>query len=134
MKRAVLALLVACTPAVAYRTDARWTPAQREEIHQAAATWNGLELVRPIRQGDEWQVLAEEPPHGGFNGLCKRSVQTIWIRNPPRGATVYAVALHEFGHALGLGHVQNGVMDPTRVTVVFSAEDMAECRKVGACR
>jgi predicted Zn-dependent protease len=135
MRALVLAAVVACAPPVAYRADARFTPSQREEIRQAAATWNGLvEPGKRITEGDAWTVLAEEPPVGGANGLCRRSTRTIWIRNPPIEATVYAVALHELGHALGLGHVSRGVMDPTRVTVEFSDEDRAECRKAGACK
>lgn len=135
MKRllALLAFLSACAPAVAYRPDPAFSPDEQAQIQRAADEWN--KYVKPayrIHPGDDWQVLKQEPPHS-YNGEAKRSTKTIWIRPVPIGASVYEVALHEFGHALGLGHTETGVMMAFTVSTEFTSEVLAECRRAGAC-
>jgi hypothetical protein len=142
MKRLIigaLALLSACAsghaPGVLYQTEAEFTDDERYEIAQAAEAWNSLPALRPemhIGEGNEWLVVKERPPQG-YNGETSVTQRKIWIDPQHPGASVYAVALHEFGHALGLGHTQTGVMMPFTVSVEFTPEVIAECRRVGAC-
>lgn len=133
MRALLLALVVACTPPVAYRADVAFTDDEQAQVWRAATTWNERTLPeRRITQGTIWRVLKQEPPHS-FNGECSQRARTIWIRPEPRGATVYEVALHEFGHALGLGHTSTGVMMAAEVSTEFTSDVMAECKRAGAC-
>jgi len=139
--RAVAAalFLYACSPPLAFGIDPRFPPAEQAEIRRAAADWNARTLpsVQITTQGGLWYVR-RTPPASGYNGWFSRRDRLIEIHPDPEpdhlGASVYATALHEFGHALGLKHTTVGVMDPARITIVFSAEDMAECRRAGSCR
>lgn len=139
MKRAATCLFgliaVACTPAVAYHPDPSFPDDDVEQIWQAARAWDAI--VKPekrIHNGSDWTVVRAEPPGGfGYNGLCRQSVRTIWIRPEPFGATTYQVAIHEWGHALGLGHTRTGVMMPNTVSAEFTQDVIEECRRARAC-
>lgn len=115
--------------------DAVFTDHQQAEIRRAADDWNKLTVrdvtFAPEGEGD-WLIL---PASVTLNrlGYAQRKRRLIRINPVTPDEQIYAVALHELGHALGLGHVPKGVMDPDRQTIVFSDEDMAECRRVGAC-
>jgi hypothetical protein len=128
--------LMGCTPRVAYHPDPAFPDDEVEAIWQAARAWDAI--VKPERRiysGSEWTVVRAEPPGGfGFNGLCRRSVKTIWIRPEPIGASTKEVAAHEWGHALGLGHTKTGVMMPHTVSMEFTPEVIEDCKRVGACR
>ena len=155
MKRALLVLLLAlaaCIEPVAYTPAREFPDSERAEIWAAARKWD--EIVKParrIRPGTNWLVVREEPPYG-FNGYASSRERKIWIRPVPGGGvSTYEIALHEWGHALGLRHTCTapgakgsvassrpctgdfGVMDPTKPNVEFTDEDVKECREAGAC-
>lgn len=113
--------------------DDVFTAGQQDEIQRAADAWNAF-TVRPVRLTDDgdWLILPALVP-GGWLGYSQPRRRLIRVSPMTPDDQIYAVALHELGHALGLRHVSQGVMDPTRQTVDFSEQDMAECRRVGAC-
>ncbi len=115
--------------------DAVFTDQQQAEIRRAAADWNKFTTrvvtFAPEGEGD-WLILPAKVTLDRL-GYAQRKRRLIRINPVTPDDQVYAVALHEFGHALGLGHVKQGVMDPDRQTIVFSDDDMAECRRAGAC-
>jgi hypothetical protein len=150
MRRAVLLLaleLLACAPdrRTSTATDRitveplwSFTPTQQEEIERAAAEWNARTVPSKrivFERGGDWRVLGHNPCTG-VNGHADPVMQVVHVTpDPGGGATVYAVALHEFGHVLGMWqHTPTGVMHASEVSVEFTAEVMAECRRVGACR
>jgi hypothetical protein len=112
--------------------DSEFTDTEQSEIRRAADDWNAIAIreVRFVQEGD-WLILPASTSIG--LGLAQGKRRLIRINPSTPEDQVYAVALHELGHALGLRHVKQGVMDPHRQTIVFSNEDMAECRRAGAC-
>lgn len=136
MRRIVLAFLVACTPARSFEPPTSFNLSAQIELVEAADDWN----VRTFpdhritwEENGRWRVLSQVP-HGGYNGFCYHDERLIFITpDPPKGVTVYSIALHEFGHALGLKHTARGVMNPTVPTTTFADEDINECRRVEAC-
>jgi predicted Zn-dependent protease len=112
--------------------DVVFTQPQASEITRAAKRWNEFttRTVHIVSDG-EWLVVPATSPKG--LGYAQGARRLIRISPVTPDDQIYAVALHEFGHALGLNHVPKGVMDPDRQTIEFSPEDIAECKRCGAC-
>lgn len=145
-----LALVVAaCTPKpkgpIRFALDHTLTPAEVAEIKWAADKWNNLPTLPShhisIDPRGEWRIDEVDQVPGGWNGMFQPAERLIIFDDNVRGTTLALVALHELGHALGLGHTTNGVMQDGPSMIAqhksppseFSAEDIAECRRAGAC-
>lgn len=132
--------LVACASAsLSFSVDPAFTESEQKEIRRAAETWNAITEDQITFDGADWRIEQREPPLNNGRqpaGACYPRVRLILIHPNLQGTntSAYAVALHEFGHAHGLKHVAGGVMDANEVHTEFTAADMAECRRVGACR
>ncbi len=132
MKLAVLAFLSLASCASLTFHPTGFNESELAEIHKAADAWNNVTLPdKKIRfDGNYWEIVHENPP-SGYAGYTTHRPHRIQIR-PDVG--VYSVALHEFGHALGLQHITSpGVMTPQFTVPNFTKADLAECKRVGAC-
>lgn len=128
--------LIACTSvsmSISFSIDPAFTPSEQEEIKRAAGAWNTIAKDHITFDGASWHIVKRDPGPGRPNGLCQSGQRLVLIRPEPYGATTYAVAIHEFGHVLGLGHVAAGVMNPVNASTQFTDQDLTECRRVGAC-
>lgn len=135
MNKLILCFLLACSSVPVSFQRINFTPDEDKELEAAAARWNFLikQEHRIDFNNGKWKVIKGQTPHNISNGETQSGERTVWIR-PKDGVTVYQIALHEFGHALGLGHVSKGVMNPFAIDVEFSTEDVAECKSKGICK
>jgi hypothetical protein len=128
-----------------------FTDAEIAAIHRANARWNDYGIaqncVEPradeteraiyrLQHGsDQWRKMSKD--FGGeILGAFQGSSGSIWIVGDLEPELFELVALHEFGHARGLAHVDGvGVMSPGVSGVYdFTGLDLEECRRVSACR
>jgi hypothetical protein len=131
---AVIAFIaVGCYP-LHFAVDPQFSANDRAEIQRAANDWNARtnSTHKITFAGDAWHVWRQEPL-SGYNGYTSGSSHEIQISPEHPGATVYAVALHEFGHSIGLGHTVTGLMQAFVVDTTFTQDVLNECYRVGAC-
>jgi hypothetical protein len=118
----------------AVEIDAAFTTDESAVIVASNAEWDAI--AKPWT-GAGWQVVKGTPPHNTA-AWTDGETKTITVQDGLPARTFRVTIKHELGHARGLDHVTNGVMrggegvsGPS--TTEFSAEDLAECRRVRAC-
>lgn len=134
-----LLCLFACADRVhVLRVDPAFTLTERAQLRDAAEKWNAVSnhhitvLDEPC-DGDE-ECIAKRHTRPVL-GTCRRSAEFITIDPSVQGDLFTHVALHEFGHLIGIiNHTETGVMSasvetPTEITPV----DLAACRAVESC-
>jgi hypothetical protein len=128
--------LLACgRPEVPVPIDATFTADERAAIASAIEDWNQRTNDRHKIESRTWPwFIVRQDPGSARAGKCVFGAALILLRPGMSPDMLRAAARHELGHALGLQHVRRGVMQPdTFAENDFSEEDVAECRRAGAC-
>jgi hypothetical protein len=135
--------------------DIAFTEEERHELGDAAQQWNAAActsriLIRYDRPNaaDVWQAEATAGRRTLVRGTDAAPVSADGKRHdggtsPDRMAVFvrphlrfYRLALHEFGHLLGLGHDREGTamhQDVSEGSDFVTWEDFAQCVAVGSC-
>lgn len=140
-----------------FTVSSAFSEKEKDAIERAALRWNAIAveqlcvekgneafdqtnapprgIFRIERNGEYWRSLSES--HGGANilGVHFGDSDVIAIIDTLSDADFELVALHEFGHALRLGHVPApAIMHASIGTATdFTPNDLAECQRVGSC-
>lgn len=133
------ALALGCGPSeLSCEIDQTFSASRAESIRLAAKAWTVLcqQEVFFTSNGD-WLVVSAAVP-GGWRGSVDpdRHIFRIDPALTPDDL-VFAVALHEFGHLLGLRHLPHGVHgvmagpDDSDIHLEFSDADVIQARRSG---
>lgn len=151
---AATTLCLSCAPSsIEIEIDRGFDRSHRARVEAMMAKWDAAS-TRPFEvvERAEWLILpADLRP--GWLGYTQRSRRLVRIDTDASDDLFDHAVLHELGHVLELRHPCTnpdtpgetssarpcdpdhslGVMDPRHGDVVFSPEDIAECRRVGSC-
>lgn len=144
-----LLTLSACSNSNRCTVEGSFSDAQRQQLYRAAEQWNAIttadaqiELTTDdetdcrVALRDQIHIANDNGRTVGRTTFGAHRLVTL-ARELGEGDTFYAVALHEFGHIVGLGHLppgQYGVMQPIAVwATAISPADLSECQRVRAC-
>lgn len=142
MRAGVLLLVAACSlPAhgATLRPLRSFPDAERAEVERAINAWNERLVPAKLLALDDdgrWTVT-RRAPCTGTNGYTDPKDRIVYVTPADQiggDSSTYATALHELGHVLGLDHTASGVMHANVVSVEFTSDVIAECRRVGSCR
>ncbi len=109
------------TTPVYFSIGSEFTSAEQDAIVRAAQNWNqtmGQELLAFSPGG--YRIYKVPTLNGGLQGVANISWRNGYIEDINIAISqlnlnyidMESLMIHEFGHALGLAHVDGGVMDP----------------------
>jgi hypothetical protein len=137
-------LLVSCADdSIWWDLPPDMTDEQRAAFGEACERWNFVAIRQQYiaDPGDgTWRVQLRLAEHmidqrDGVAGEVIRGAHSMHLLRGMDPATFAMVAAHEQGHALRLEHHDGaGLMNEHAGQIEFSEEDLAECRRVNACR
>lgn len=141
--RLAISLFVAGCSACSSTVDEAPAPLEIETSFSAdeqatiGATLEQWNAVAHRFDGAGWRIVKGTPPHNAA-AWTFGDEQRIVVKDGLPARTFRISMLHELGHARGLDHVRNGVMQGGEgvsgpSSTEFSAEDLSECRRVRAC-
>lgn len=145
MRALVLLALVSCADdgGIRWTLPPDMTAEERADFDASCDAWNAIAVRQQSVDiiGDGHVVMTDhmgafrDPNGDGINDV-RGEMGGHWMHlRPGMSRTEFRIVVrHEQGHALGLRHVQAGVMSETEAGGEFSEEDLAECRRVNACR
>jgi hypothetical protein len=127
-----------------------FTENQERAIANAARRWNAVAAEKFCVESSDTKagsvirpIVFESPEYIAIRDHFKRDFGGAWwfedhdvivIRIDPDDVWFEAIAMHEFGHAHMLQHIpEPGIMNADDVWHDFTAGDIAECKRVGAC-
>ncbi len=126
----------------------KWSVEEQTHLQNAANRWNAFAkreviAVRPNTSGPTCTIFEEQPPPPAIGYFKGRSgnilIAPLYSCASPLGkdmACFEAIAMHEMGHLLGLGHLpegEDGIMRATTGALDFSDADHEACVNSGIC-